>query len=395
MLNPNIERPCWNVVQQQETAIIDNKSDRSEESFRQLFVTSAIGMALLDIRGRFLFANQALCSALGYSEEELRKMRCEQLLNSVSLSKRADFLRSFDKAHTTSWQTEQILCRKDRSLMPARVWISSLQRASLEDSLSLMIVEDITEQKEAEHELDRRKIEVEMLASQLIQSQETERKRLARELHDDIGQRLSLVASEVALMASQQTDKKVIAPNRLDNLRDELDSLCSDLHGISHDLHSYKLQHLGLKLALKDLCRRLTQSSFRIDLDVDDMDEPTSKEVSLCMYRVVQEALNNALRHAHTLVAAVTITKVQNMFYMTIQDTGVGFERGVSRQGLGLISMTERLKLVKGELKLNSILGHGTEIWVSIPDEKEGFGPAAEGHADPDLGHSVSRCEVA
>jgi signal transduction histidine kinase len=278
-------------------------------------------------------------------------------------------------------------------LMPARVWISSLQRASLEDTLSLMIVEDITEQKEAEHELDRRKIEVEMLASQLIKSQEAERNRLARELHDDIGQRLSLVASEVALMASQQADTKVIATNRLDNLRDELDSLCTDLHGISHDLHSYKLQHLGLKLALKDLSRRLTQSSFRIDLDVDDMDEPTSKEVSLCLYRVVQEALNNALRHAHTLVAAVTITKVQNMFYMTIQDTGVGFERGVSRQGLGLISLTDRLKLVKGELKLSSILGRGTEIWVSIPDEKEGFGPSAEGH--PDLGHSVSRYEVA
>jgi signal transduction histidine kinase len=273
--------------------------------------------------------------------------------------------------------------------------MSSLKRTLLEDSLSLMIVEDITEQKEAEEELDRRKIEVEMLASQLIQSQETERKRLARELHDDIGQRLSLVASEVALMASQHADAGIIALERLDNLRDELDSLCSDLHGISHDLHSYKLQHLGLKSALKDLCRRLTQSNFRVDLDVDDMDEPASKEVSLCLYRVVQEALNNALRHAHALVVAVTITKIQNMFYMTIQDTGVGFERDISPQGLGLISMTERLKLVKGELKLDSILGHGTEIWVSIPDKRQSFGPFAEGHADSDLGHSFSRCEVA
>ena len=394
MLNQNIERPCLDAVPQKTTKI-ENESDNSEESFRQLFVTSALGMALLDVSGRFLAANKTLCGALGYSEEELRKMRCEQLLNSFSPGKRTDFFRSFDRAHETSWQTEQVLFRKDRSLMPARVWMSSLKRTLLEDSLSLMIVEDITEQKEAEQELDRRKIEVEMLASQLIQSQEMERKRLARELHDDIGQRLSLVASEVALMASQHTDAGVIAMERLDNLRDELDSLCSDLHCISHDLHSYKLQHLGLKSALKDLCRRLTQSNFRVDLDVDDMDEPASKEVSLCLYRVVQEALNNALRHAHALVVAVTITKIQNMFYMTIQDTGVGFERDISPQGLGLISMTERLKLVKGELKLDSILGHGTEIWVSIPDKRQSFGQSAENEPDSDLGCSFSRCEVA
>jgi len=394
MLNQNIERPCLDAVPQKTTKI-ENESDNSEESFRQLFVTSALGMALLDVSGRFLAANKTLCGALGYSEEELRKMRCEQLLNSFSPGKRTDFFRSFDRAHETSWQTEQVLFRKDRSLMPARVWMSSLKRTLLEDSLSLMIVEDITEQKEAEQELDRRKIEVEMLASQLIQSQEMERKRLARELHDDIGQRLSLVASEVALMASQHTDAGVIAMERLDNLRDELDSLCSDLHCISHDLHSYKLQHLGLKSALKDLCRRLTQSNFRVDLDVDDMDEPASKEVSLCLYRVVQEALNNALRHAHALVVAVTITKIQNMFYMTIQDTGVGFERDISPQGLGLISMTERLKLVKGELKLDSILGHGTEIWVSIPDKRPSFGPSAEDQPDSDVGHSFGRCEVA
>jgi signal transduction histidine kinase len=262
--------------------------------------------------------------------------------------------------------------------MPTRIWVSSLRRSSPEDSLSLVMIEDITEQKVAEQELNKRTIEVEMLASQLIQSQETERKRLARELHDDIGQRLSLVASEVALMASQCSDANAIATGRLGDLRDDLDGLCSDIHNISHNLHSYKLQHLGLKSALKDLCRKLSHPGFRIHIDVDDMDEPDSKDVSLCLYRVVQEALNNALRHAHTLVVAVTITKVEDMFYMTIQDAGIGFDRDASPQGLGLISMTERLKLVKGELKLHSILGRGTEIWVSVPDERKSFEPYAE-----------------
>jgi signal transduction histidine kinase len=140
---------------------------------------------------------------------------------------------------------------------------------------------------------------------------------------------------------------------------------------MSHNLHSYKLQHLGLKAALKDLCRQLSQPNFRVDLHIDDFKEPISKDVALCLYRVAQEALSNASKHAHTLVVAITITKLQNMFYMTIQDSGVGFDVSRSSQGLGLVSMSERLKLVNGQFRVHSVPGCGTEIWVSVPDQCE------------------------
>jgi PAS domain S-box-containing protein len=331
---------------------------------------------------------------LGYNDEELLSMRFEHLLTSFSQNQKAVSLRSFDRARGTSWQADQILVRKDQSLMPARVWISLFEDTSMEDSLSLVVIEDITKQKEAEQELSTRRTEIEMLASRLIQAQEAERKRLARELHDDIGQRLSLVASEVALMASQSSDTRTVAATRLDRLRDELDSLCADIHGISHELHSYKLQHLGLKSALRDLCRRLNQSNFRVNLDIDDMEEPASKEVSLCLYRVVQEALNNAFRHAHAMVVAVTITKLHDTFYMSIQDTGIGFDRNASPNGLGLISMTERLKLVKGDLKLDSILGRGTEIWVSVPDLKDSVLTASDAGSILTRASLSGRCEA-
>jgi PAS domain S-box-containing protein len=364
-----------------------SEQDSSEGDLERLFTSSSIGMALLDPEGRFLSVNKAFCLTLGYSDEDLLSMRFGHLLNSFSQKQKPGSLRSFERAPATSCQTDQILVRKDHSLMPARVWISTFEENSPEDSLSLVVIEDITKQKEAEQELRTRKTEIEMLASRLIQAQEAERRRLARELHDDIGQRLSLVASEVALMASQSFEVRAVAANRLDNLRDELDSLCADIHGISHELHSYKLQHLGLKSALKDLCRRLTQSNFRVNLDIDDMEEPASKEVSLCLYRVVQEALNNAFRHAHAMVVAVTITKLRDVFYMSIQDTGIGFDRNASPSGLGLISMTERLKLVKGELKVDSILGRGTEIWVSVPDIRESVLTASDGRTYSDTRH--------
>jgi len=241
--------------------------------------------------------------------------------------------------------------------------------------ISVVSVEDLTGQRNRKTELNRRETEVGTLASLLIQSQESERKRLSRELHDDIGQRLSLAASELALLVSQQSINASVSVDRLASLRDELDSLCTDVHEISHDLHSYKLQHLGLKAALKDLSRRVSQPNFRVDLHIDDFEDPTSKDVSLCLYRVAQESLNNALKHARTPTVAVTITKLQNMFYMTIQDSGIGFDSSISSKGLGLVSMSERLKLVNGQFRLHSLPGRGTEIWVAVPDQPE---PIAE-----------------
>jgi signal transduction histidine kinase len=229
----------------------------------------------------------------------------------------------------------------------------------------------LIERNRAEHELDRRESEVKALASQILQSQENERKRLSRELHDDIGQRLSLATSTVAMMASRCSEASAISAEKLANLRNDLNSLCSDVHSMSHNLHSYKLQYLGLRLALKDLGLRLSQAGVRIEVDIEDLCEPQSEEISLCLYRVAQEALSNALKHSNASVVVLTAAKLGNSFYMTIQDCGIGFDTKTCVQGLGLISMKERLKLVDGELTYDSIPGHGTEVWASVPDTCE------------------------
>src|ERR1700743_541673 len=122
MLDSDIEKPCWD-------SEFESRSD--EENVDQLFVSSAIGMALLDTKGRFLSANGALCEILGYTEKELRQMHCEELLNSLGHGKSVSLLRSLDKTNTTSWQAERILSRKDQALMPVRIWISVLELPSL------------------------------------------------------------------------------------------------------------------------------------------------------------------------------------------------------------------------------------------------------------------------
>jgi PAS domain S-box-containing protein len=348
-----------------------DEAEENELRFQQLFEAAAVGMAVTSAEDRFLFANKAFCDIFGYEEDDLRLMQYSDL--SEPFIKGPNTQRSKGVCNTTAIDSdgEQMLLRKNGSLLWAKTKVRSLKYSASDSNRSLIMVEDITEQRTAELDVTKSKFDVKTMASQLIALQESERKRLSRELHDDIGQRLSLAASEVALLERQHSRTSADLAGRLAALREDLDSLCTDLHGLSHSLHSYKLQHLGLKPALKELCQRMSQPGFHIDLIADDADEPTTQDISLCLYRVAQEALNNAQRHAHTPFVAVTLTRPGDTFYMAIQDMGIGFETSANPQGLGLISMKERLRLVNGHLILNSIPGRGTEIWVAVPDAED------------------------
>jgi PAS domain S-box-containing protein len=340
------------------------------ECFHRLFVSSTTPMATVNSRGQFLSTNGALRDILGYSEDQFRQMKCNDIINLADQCDKASLLRYLADQTMASHLCERDLIRSDLSLIPARIEIRLIDRGSAHEARSLISIEDITEYNIRKNELCRRKAEVDLLASQLIHSQENERKHLSRELHDDIGQRLSMATSDVALLASQHSEDTPISVDRLNTLRDELDELCSDVHEMSHNLHSSKLEHLGLKAALKDLSRKITQPNFRVDLRADQLEEPASRDVALCLYRIAQESLNNALKHSRTPVVALTLTKLQSTFYMTIQDSGIGFDSSVRAQGIGLLSMSERVKLLNGQFRLRSIPGRGTEIWVEIPDDK-------------------------
>jgi PAS domain S-box-containing protein len=352
----------------------------NEQSFEQFFTDSALGMAVLNEHGGFLFVNKAFTELLGYTGDELRKMECSEIVKPIDPGNAPDPLGLEGRGPSIQRPIERTLVRRDQSLLSARIKVGVLRRSKAQPSPLLMMVEDISEQRKAEHELVRSQGHVRTLAARLIQFQEDERNSLSRELHDDIGQRLSLVTSEVALLVSQLHPASTDLRNRLSMVRDDLGTLCSDIHALSHTLHSYKLQHLGLKPALRELCARVSQPAFLVTIGCDHSDEPKSKTISLCLYRIAQEALTNALRHARTSVVTVILTKVQNTYYMTIEDFGVGFQVNSTSQGLGLVSMKERLTLVNGQLRVRSSVGRGTEIWVAIPEGRDASEPGVQYH---------------
>ena len=213
-------------------------------------------------------------------------------------------------------------------------------------------------------EMRRRKkadLAIKNLSGRLINAAEEERKRIARELHDDIGQRLSLVSIELD-MVDHDAHKTTPRPS-LDEPLQHLNEIISDVHNLSHRLHSSKLQALGLQAAVKALCGQLArQHSLDVQFSSDNVPFPLPEDFALCFYRVAQEALNNSVKHSGSARVEVRLGAGEGLLSMTIKDYGVGFDPAATANGLGLATMQERLRLVGGQLEVISRSGEGTEL---------------------------------
>jgi len=219
-------------------------------------------------------------------------------------------------------------------------------------------------------EMRRRKksdLAVKNLTGRLINAGEEERKRIARELHDDIVQRLSVVSIGLKLIERKSPMKAAIAHISMDEPLQQLSEIISDIHNLSHQLHSRHLEMLGLEVALEDLCQQLSkQHDVAIRLTTDKILLPLPQNLALCFFRIAQEALNNSVKHSGSARVEVGLTTCDGMLSLTIKDFGTGFDVSVPANGLGLATMQERLRLVDGTLLINSSQGGGTEVTAQV-----------------------------
>ncbi len=214
------------------------------------------------------------------------------------------------------------------------------------------------------------------LSRRLIEAQEEESRRIARELHDDLSQRLSLLAAnldhlrqDVAVKCPRPASR--VIRTRLEALWRGASEILSDVESISHELHSSTIEQLGLVDGLRLLCKSVARRSG-VEIAYiarHDLPEPTTKDVSLCVYRVVQEALRNAIQHSGAKKARVAIKAHGRELHVSIADTGKGFDPEGKKGGLGLLSIRERVHLVGGQLTIESRRHHGTKVIARIPTE--------------------------
>jgi signal transduction histidine kinase len=211
------------------------------------------------------------------------------------------------------------------------------------------------------------------LGGRFIGAQEEERSRIARELHDDLNQRMALLSIGLEQMGQGITGG---LRRRFETLQNQVQEISADIHRLSYRLHPSKLDHLGLSAAIKSLCEQLNAAgNIRVYLHQQGVPASLPQDVTLCFFRIAQEALRNAVKHSRAKHVRVILKRVESTLNLTVTDDGCGFTGGPSTplHGLGFISMRERARIAGGELQVQSSPGEGThiELAVTLPANKD------------------------
>lgn len=233
---------------------------------------------------------------------------------------------------------------------------------------------DITERKQTEEALRIGSKELSSLMGRLISTQENERSHIARELHDDITQRLAVLAIEIGALELQPDPGQQPHREKLGDIKASLVKLSEDIHALSRQIHPSILDDLGLIRALESEIARFTgKEGVRVLFNHENIPAEIPRDIGLALYRVTQESLRNIARHSGVTTAHLELQGLPDAIHLTIADTGRGFDLGSGRQrpGLGLSSMRERIELVHGSITVESKPGEGTLINVRVPFEGE------------------------
>ena len=237
---------------------------------------------------------------------------------------------------------------------------------------------DITERKQAEEalhrkqrELQRSQAQLQDLTAKLFTAQDSERQRIARDLHDDFSQRLAALVLDVASVERHPPLLPDLVGKALEPVRQELTQLSEDLHNLAYRLHPSLLRHAGLQAAIEDYIHKsIERTGLQITLKATNLSGVVPLEWSTCLFRVFQESLQNVVKHAKATEVLVTLSGSSKGIGLSVIDNGKGFtkpDKGGRHKGLGLISMQERLRLLNGLLNIQSGLACGTKVCAWIP----------------------------
>lgn len=345
----------------EEFAVVEMRKD--EQRLRRLVETTDI---VPWERGsgdsKFTYVGQTAVKLLGYSIEEWKKD-----------SFWADHIHPEDRTRVVAEYTD-ISPLKEHFKSEYRMIAEDGGVVWIEDHVDVVrewskppamhgFITNISERKHAES------ISVQ-LSRRLINAQEEERKRIARELHDDLNQRVALISIELEQVAQSGNANPSYLSNRIRSLKQKVSEISNEIHRMSYELHPSKLDHLGLVPALRSFCSELERSrGIKIHFRYEAVPEGLHRDITLCVFRTAQEALQNASKHSGASEVTVTLRGCNRQLELTIADEGCGFLMTEERmtKGLGLTSMQERVRYVGGSFKVTSERWRGTSVHVTVP----------------------------
>ena len=349
---------------------------KSEERFRQVAASAGEFIWEVDANGLYTYASPVVEEILGYQPEEIvgRKYFYDffvpETRDEIKQAAFAVFARQEAFRTFPNWNL-----RKDGS----RVLLETSGLPIIGDERKLLGYRgadvDVTERKLAEDLLRA-------LAGSLLTAQEDERRRVSRELHDDITQRLAFLSIELGKLSAEKQESPEVERARLRTLQEQTLQIAAEVRRLSHGLHPSVIEDFGLSIALEEFCQEFGAArGIRVAFDGFLEDSQLEIASATCLYRVAQECLNNAVLHGHATEIRVDLSTDDGAIHMRVRDNGAGFnpEIAASRTSLGLISMRERLRFVRGRLAISSRPGHGAEIVATVPLH----GVCHESHANP------------
>ena len=348
-----------------ERKLIEEKLRASEERSRRLICASPVATIVTSgFEHRNEIVNDQFTALFGYSMEDVASAAEWWPLAYPDPAYREEVRKEWEaraaeaiKNRSEITPMEATVRCKDGSFRHIEFHFASLGETNLVSFF------DLTDRKRAQDELAK-------LGGRLLQAQEEERARIARDLHDDICQQISLLGAELGKLAKMPSHSHSDFRDQINQLQQRTSEILKNVSAISHELHSSKLDLLGLKVAVRSMCEEFAEL-YRVKVDFVEENLPSTlpQDVSICLFRVAQEALRNGLKHSRATHFRVRLVEALGVIHLSVRDEGVGFdpETGMRNRGLGLISMRERLTLVGGTVEIRSKPGGGAEIHCSVP----------------------------
>ena len=328
---------------------------KMQQRLAALVLDSNDAVIICDLRDRVIAWNKGAQKMYGYGEAEALTMSIQRLMPKWQL------LRARELVKVSAAPVETQRRTKDGRILDVLLTVTVLRDAAGRAVEVATTERDITALKESERELRR-------LHARVIFAQETERKRLARDLHDGVGQILSSVKYRLESLPSQMSLSGG-AEARFLKLGGFLDVAIAEIRRVSQNLMPSELEDLGLEAALLALCREFMERS-RIRLTVRTVPVNASPALGLAYYRIAQEALNNIGKHAKTATAAVSLSIEGRNLVLSVSDNGTGFapsRPSTARRGIGLGNMRQRAESVGGVIEVQSVPGKGTRLILRTP----------------------------
>jgi PAS domain S-box-containing protein len=343
--------------------------EESEATVRMLLNTSAQAIIAVDAHGRIVLANDTTASMFGYERQELLGKEMEILVpdrwRTRHRQHHAEFFAAA-KSRPMGLGLDLEGRRKDGSLFPVEIGLGVVNVRT--GTIGVAFVNDISQRRRLEEEAAVRAGEVRALAANLLTAQEEERRRVSRELHDQICQQLASLIMGLGALAASPLPPDV--QRRLIGLQAQVAKTSEETRHIAYNLHSSIIDDLGLVASLRNLCDQFSSHNPDIRLTVTAKAIPRAipREAAACIYRVAQEALQNVAKHANARHISVALAKQKGTMALTITDDGAGFDLTAikGQGGLGLVSMRERARLANGELTVDTKPRHGTRVKLAL-----------------------------